>query len=250
MSSDEANGTDAAIDLTFYVACCNEVGGLIPTISTVASVMEKKKLSYELIVVDDASTDDSVQVLRSFMAANLALPVQLFVQSSNQNIGYNFAEAAFLGKGKYFKQVNAKNDLSAESLEKLLSYLGKTDLILPYHDLRHRPWLRRCLSSGFQIFVNTLYGRSIRYYNGLPIFRRTDVLRWHAHTHGFGYQAVLVTRLLDLGRTYCEVELDWQDRQSGKAKAFGLCNWFSVGHAVIELLAMRLSRLCYKNKVT
>jgi len=242
--------TRDTVDLTFYIACCNESKGIIPTINTLVSVMQKMGLTYEMIVVDDASTDDSVEVLQTHRREHPELPIQLIVQTENQNIGYNFAEAAFHGTGKYYKQINAKNDLSSDSLEKLLSYLGKADIILPYHDISHRPWMRRWISGAFRNLVNLINGRSLQYYNGLPIFRRADVLRWHAHTHGFGYQALLITRLLNIGRTYCEVEIDWQDRVSGRAKAFRLCNWLSVGHALVELIAMRLSNICYKYKKT
>jgi glycosyltransferase involved in cell wall biosynthesis len=238
--------TDTAVDITFFIPCYNEAEDVVPTICTVLTTMDEVSLSYEIIVMDDASSDNSVKVVREFMEANPDLPILLHQQTFNQNLGFNFAEAAFLGRGKYFKQLNGKNDISVEDLKILLGKIGTADMIMPCYDFTHRPLYRRFFSTFFLVLVNAINGRHIRYYNGMPIFLRQDVLRWHARTHGYGYQAVLVSRLLQQGRTFIEIEINFRDRQRGKSKIFRLCNFFTVVYSLIEIIAIRLTRLCYK----
>lgn len=242
------NQTDE-LDITFFVPCFNESVSIIPTLHTILTAIKTTALSYEIIIIDDASKDDSVEKVRSFMGANPDLPITLIVQTNNQNLGFNFAEAAFQGRGRYFKQLNGKNDTSAEDLKRMLSYVGSSDLVLFYCDFKKRPLLRRVISQGFTMAVNLINHRKIHYYNGLPIFLRADVLRWHAQTHGFGYNAILVTRLLAQGRSYQEIEVGWHDRQGGCTSVFRVCNLLSVLHALVELLAIRLGGLCYKTRV-
>jgi glycosyltransferase involved in cell wall biosynthesis len=210
--------------------------------------MSEAPLRYEIVVVDDASKDDSVKVVREFMEANPDLSIYLYQQASNQNLGFNFAEAAFWGKGKYFKQLNGKNDISVEDLKLLLSKIGTADMIISCYDFTHRPLNRRFFSTVYLGLVNLINRQHIRYYNGLPIFLRQDVLRWHARTHGYGYQAILVSQLLQQGRSFVEVEISFQDRQRGKSKIFRLCNFFTVVYSLIEIMAIRLSGLCYKKR--
>ena len=172
-----------AVDITFFIPCYNEVEDIVPSICTVLTTMSDESLRYEIVVVDDASKDDSVKVVREFMDANPDLPIYLYQQRFNQNLGFNFAEAAFWGTGKYFKQLNGKNDISVEDLKLLLRKIGTADIVLPCYDFKHRPLHRRFFSTTYLILVNLINRKRIRYYNGLPIFLRQDVLRWHARTH-------------------------------------------------------------------
>ena len=59
----------------------------------------------------------------------------------------------------------------------------------------------------YTAIVNLLSGNSLHYYNGLPIHRRYNVMRWHPDTRGFGFQAYILCLLLGQGATYKEVAL-------------------------------------------
>jgi glycosyltransferase involved in cell wall biosynthesis len=234
------------VDITFFIPCYNEAEDIVATICTALKTMSDEPLSYEIIVVDDASTDDSVKIVHEFMEANPDLPIYLYQQKFNQNLGFNFASAAFWGQGKYFKQLNGKNDISAEDLKLLIDKIGTADIIMPYYDFKNRALYRRFFSTIYLVLVNLINKKRIRYYNGLPIFLRQDVLRWHARTHGYGYQAVLISYLLQQGRSFVEVKIKFRDRLRGTSKIFRLCNFFTVLYSLIEIMAIRLSGLCYK----
>jgi glycosyltransferase involved in cell wall biosynthesis len=236
------------VEITFFIPCYNEAENIVAAICTILTTMSQETLGYEIIIIDDASSDDSVKVIKEFIGANPDLPIYLYEQTENQNLGFNFAEAAFLAKGKYFKQLNGKNDTSVEDLKRLLGKIGTADIILPYYDFSQRALYRRLFSSVYLYLVNIINGRRIRYYNGLPIFLRQDVLRWHARTHGYGYQAMLISRLLQEGRSFVEIKVNFYERQQGKSKIFRLCNFFAVLYSLIEILAIRLSGLCYRRK--
>jgi dolichol-phosphate mannosyltransferase len=96
---------------------------------------------------------------------------------------------------------------------------------------------RLALSGLFTRLVNLLSGNHIRYYNGAPLFRTWDVLRWHVEASGFGFQAEFVTRLLEMGWTYKEVGVSAQDRQAGKSRALSLRNWLSAGYSLFKIFA-------------
>jgi hypothetical protein len=70
-------------------------------------------------------------------------------------------------------------------------------------------------------------------------------MRWHPDTHGFGFQAELISRLLDEGFSYVEVPVMGQERTKGHAKAITLKNFCSVAHTLLELVIRRLSRKLY-----
>ena len=91
----------------------------------------------------------------------------------------------------------------------------------------------------FTCLVNLSSGHSVRYYNGLPLFRRGDVLRCHSSTTGFGFQAELVTRLLDEGRSCVEMCVEARDRSHGASSALTWRNFVAVGRTLLSIAARR-----------
>ena len=92
--------TAAECDLTLFVACYNEEGGILPTLRTLLAALDEAGCTFDIVIVDDASTDRSVPLVRQFMAENPHLPITLVVNEFNQGVGVNYVEAAFLGRGE------------------------------------------------------------------------------------------------------------------------------------------------------
>jgi glycosyltransferase involved in cell wall biosynthesis len=202
------------------------------------------------VIIDDASKDKSVEVIKQFMAAHAELPIKLLINQKNQGFGSNYAEAGFHGRGKYYRVICGDDEERLESLIAALRQLGKADIILTYlDDARARSFRRRFVSSTYTFLVNLIGGHHLHYYNGLPIVPRKIVLRWHSHAHGFGFQADLIVRLLDMGATYIEVPVIASQRASGKTKAFTFRNIASVGHTLVQLFFRRMSRVLYPKYV-
>jgi len=226
----------APLDLTLFVACYNEEPNVVGTLETIQKAVKDLPLTYEIIVVDDASQDRSVEVIKDYQRRNPSVPLALVPNRKNQGLAHNFVEAAFLGRGRYYKLVCGDNVESAETLHEVFKHRGEADIILPYHarcENRHR--VRRFLSRTYTRLVNLLSGYSLSYYNGCGVFRRADVMRWHSRRSGFGFQAELVVRLLDKGATYLEVPVVAQDRQAGSSSALKFRNWLSVGRTLLGI---------------
>ncbi len=114
-------------------------------------------------------------------------------------------------------------------------HLGQADIVLFYQDCSGRTLLLRMLSRMYTGLINTIAGYRIRYYNGLALHLRYNVMRWHTNYHGFGFQADMVTRLLDQGFNFMEVPAKASERKSGASHALTLRNFFSVTHTLLDL---------------
>jgi hypothetical protein len=98
--------------------------------------------------------------------------------------------------------------------------------------------------------VNLASGHKLKYYNGLAVTRRYDVMRWHSHAHGFGFQADMIARMLDMGAKYVEVPVYPKERTEGKTKTFTFRNFCSVGHTLMELFIRRVAHFFYPKNVS
>jgi hypothetical protein len=83
----------------------------------------------------------------------------------------------------------------------------------------------------------------LRYYNGLALHRRFNIVRLNTAHTGHGFQADFITRLLDRGATYVTVEVTARERPKGVATAMTFRNFLSVSHTIVDLIARRVDRL-------
>ena len=236
-------------DLTLFVACYNEEQAIVGTLDTVLAALKEVGCSFDIIIVDDASTDNSVALVREYMAQHPDDSITLLVNEFNQGMGVNYVEAAFCGCGKYYRAICGDDVESQETLVSVFSRLGQADMILTYHsDASARSLSRRIISRTYTTLVNLLSGCNIRYYNGLAVLLRYHVMRWHPNSPGFGFQADLITRLLYMGATSLEIPVVPKERTAGKTKAFQFKNICSVAHSLLEIFIRRIGKLLDRSK--
>jgi glycosyltransferase involved in cell wall biosynthesis len=233
--------------ITLFVACYNESGNIEGTLDVVGAACAEAGITYEVVIIDDASTDGSPEIIRRYIENHPDMPIQLHVNPKNMGLGENFGEAAFMGTGIYYRLVCGDNVEPVETLVKVFQEIGKADIILTYRPdgVEGKAFARNILSGFYTKIVNFISGYNLRYYNGLAIMKRRDVMRWNPNSHGFGFQADLVTRLLDRGASFLEAPVTAHERNDGKAKAINFRNFCSVGHSLLNILIRRLSKIVY-----
>lgn len=229
------------------IACLNEQDNIAATLDTVAAAMRGLPCSYEILVIDDGSTDGTVSAVNSYSDAHPELPLCLHRNPKNRGLTTSYVDGAFLGKGKYYRLVCGDNVEPAATLKAVFQQLGKADIIIPYHgEVPGKTPLRRALSQSYTRVVNALSGYRIRYYNGLAVHLRYNVMRWGPYSFGFGFQAELITRLLDEGATYIEIPVEAvHNEKKGQNSALNWKNFLSVGHTLIEVLIRRIRRRAF-----
>jgi glycosyltransferase involved in cell wall biosynthesis len=232
------------VDVTLFVACYNEQDNIIGTIEEIRTAMNLINITWEAIVIDDASRDRSVELVKEYMKDHPELPLLLAVRRENRGLAQNFIEGAFLGRGHYYRLIMGDNVESGNQIAEILKHIGEADILIPYHaQVFGRTAFRRGLSSTFTLLVNLLSGYSITYYNGCSVQRRFDVLRWHVNCYGFDFQANLITRLLDQGRTFIEIPVVGSEREHGHSKALTMKNFLSAARFLVDLAFRRSEKI-------
>jgi glycosyltransferase involved in cell wall biosynthesis len=242
--------TDAALDLTIFISCYNEAPYIIDTLETVHSAFsEVGGVSYEIIVIDDCSKDRSAELVEGYIRGYPDERILLRRNKVNRGLAQNYMDAAFLGKGKYYRLICGDNAEPKDTMIAVFREIGKADMIIPYYvSSEGKSLYRRLLSNTFSRLVNAIGGFRLHYYNGLAVHLRYNVMRWHPNTRGFGFQADIICMLLDHGFSYKEVPVRTVERKGGDSRALTFRNLLSVAHTLVELFFRRLSRLAYRKR--
>jgi glycosyltransferase involved in cell wall biosynthesis len=234
------------IDLTVFVSCYNEAPYITDTLETVCGAAQEVGLSYEIIVIDDVSSDSSRERVAEFISTHPDERILLRANRYNKGLAQNYLDGAFLGCGKYYRLICGDNAEPRESIVSVLRAIGTADIIVPYYvSSEGKSLRRRLISNSYTRLVNFTTGNHLHYYNGLAVHLRYNVMRWHPNTHGFGFQADILCLLLDLGFTYKEVPIITIEQRKGNSNALTFRNLLSVTHTLIEIANRRLSRHIY-----
>jgi glycosyltransferase involved in cell wall biosynthesis len=236
-------GQEAPLDLTIFISCYNEEVYIVDTIETVrAAVKEVGGISYEIIVIDDCSTDRSLEIVREYIRTHPDDRILLRANKTNRGLAQNYFDAAFLGKGKYYRLICGDDAEPKDTMVAVLREIGKADMLIPYYVTSEGKSLyRRVISRAYTCLINAISGFRLHYYNGLAVHLRYNVMRWHPNTRGFGFQADIVCMLLDQGFTYREVPVKTVERKGGESRALTFKNMLSVTHTILDIIIRRIS---------
>ncbi len=145
------------LDVSIVLPIYNEAGNLKAFIPELSGVLRGMDIAYEIIAVDDGSTDDSVSVLRTFKEAEPRLRLVRFRRNFGQTAA--FAAGFDLARGTYVVTMDADGQNDPADIPRLLQLMeeGDYDIVSGWRQDRKEPFLSRRLPS---IMANRLIAAS------------------------------------------------------------------------------------------
>jgi hypothetical protein len=216
-----------AQSVSVFVAAFNEAENLGPTVETLRRAFDGTVSDFEIIVVDDGSTDGTDQVAED-LAASLPF-VRVIHNPGNRGLGYGWQRAIEAASKQLFVFVPGDNTWPYPSLRDLFASIGRADIVTSYPtNPEIRGWGRRLVSAAFTAGLNLVFGLRLRYYHGLTLYP-TEFLRANAITTvGFASMSEALLRAIHHGYSVVAVPCKIEERASGTSKALSLLNLQSV----------------------
>ncbi len=232
------------LDVTIVVPCLNEERRIVATLETIRQAMAEFPYSHEILVIDDGSTDRTGAVVEEYRRTHPEIDLTLKSNRKNVGLATSYVNGSFLGRGKYYKMVCGDNVEPKETIAAFFRHLGRADIIIAYlESVEGKSALRKGVSKLYTFLVNSISGHRIRYYNGGALHLRYNVMRWGPYSFGFGFQAELITRLLDESASYIEIPVTaTHEEKRGVDNAINWRNFLSVTHTLLELSIRRIRR--------
>jgi dolichol-phosphate mannosyltransferase len=225
---------DTDIHLSFVAPAFNESENLRSLVTEVAQVAATIGESWEFVLVDDCSEDDSAAVLDELMREYPQLRVLTMSPRSGQTAaleaGLRAARGAFIAT----LDADLQNDPTAapSMLARIVS--GECDMVNGWRKERKDNWVRRLSSKMANRFRNWLIKETIHDAGcGLKVFRRevSDSFKLFNGLHRF-----FPTLARMSGFTVIEIPVHHRPRVAGIAK-YGV--WNRAFRAFRDMLALR-----------
>lgn len=153
------NNHMASLYLTVVIPSYNEMGNLRKgTLSKVQKYLDKQDFSYEVIVVDDGSTDGSREFVKAFADDEREFRL---VENTHSGKAGAVTTGMLEAKGDYVLFADMDQATPIEELEKLLPYTQKGfDVIIGSRNSNREgaPFTRKIMAKGMMVLRSTIVG--------------------------------------------------------------------------------------------
>ena len=198
----------------------NEEDAVVKTVKDIYYLMSKNNMSFEIILVDDGSTDKSVDEIHNFIEEKFD---NVKVIYHRRNLGYGAALKSGFKVSKYDKIVITDADATYpnEQIPKLLNYIGDYDMVVGARTGKNVkiPLIRKPAKWVINQLANYLTNYKIPDLNsGLRVLKKPLVNKFlHYLPDGFSLTSTITLALLTNGYTIKYVSIDYMTRK-GKSK--------------------------------
>jgi dolichyl-phosphate beta-glucosyltransferase len=211
-----------AAGLTVVVPAWNEERRLAATVEGVVAAARRHLADFEVLVVDDGSTDGTPAVA-SRLAARFPC-VSVVRHPANHGVGAAYYTGLSRARFPYLTLVPGDNAFHESGLDAVFSLVGKVEMVVTYRaNPRARTPVRRFLSVCCTRAMRVVTGKPIRDAHGLYVFPVAQARQVRRNT-GYGYHIETLSTLLRAGVPFAEVPVRLNPRpdSSSKVMRFGV----------------------------
>jgi len=208
--------------LSIVIPAYNEEIRIVPTIGAIASHVSGLGFDWELIIADDGSTDNTVNLVQELNLAN----VTVLVAPQNAGKGSAVQRGVLAARGHYILFDDADNSTPIEELGKLLSKLERDgyDVAVGSRaaagaEEAQRSVLRRLMSGTLRWLVQKIFAIGVKDTQcGFKLFTREAARTlYRAQTIlGFSFDLEILYLAGKFGYRIAEVPVAWVDAPGSK----------------------------------
>ena len=225
----------AARSLAVIVVAHDDAVGLAATIERLYRALTVTIEDFEIVILDDASTDATPAVARD-LASRFA-NVRSIRIDKRIGAGTCFTRGCRETSANFVVYVPADNTWPYRSYVELFGNIGSAEIIVSYSTnlLTTASPLRRFISRAYTALLNTIFRFGLHYYNGLTIYPAAFLRSVTLNASGLGFQAEALIRSLSRGYSFLQVALPIDDPHAIKSHALTASNIFDALRMITRL---------------
>lgn len=208
--------------LSIIIPVLNEEDEVVSILTAVRALMDQRGGDWEIIVVDNASTDRTCELVQPFLDGS---QVRLLRNDVNRGKGFSVRRGMLDATGDLRLMCDADCVPSLGSLPRLLDAAEESDVVVgsraaPGAHVGHQqPLRRRFVGLGFLVLTRLIVGRLTRdVYCGFKLWRAdaARVVFERVVVEGWVFDAEALAMARGLGYRVTEVGIDWINRPNSR----------------------------------
>ena len=159
--------------VSFVIPAYNEQDNIQQVIHDAYETGKSLKRDFEILVVDDASSDQTPKILKSpTLPSSLTQRLRVITHSTNLGCGAALRTLYTNAQKDLIFYIPADRQIRAQEITKFLPKIEKNDMVLAHRHVRHDPVYRRSISQCYHLLVRIILGLPFPDIEGSILFRR------------------------------------------------------------------------------
>lgn len=215
--------------LSVIIPAYNEEKRLPETLKKVRDYLQKQEYEYEVIVVDDGSSDQTKNIVNNIVSPLSGgwKDLQILSYQPNKGKGYAVKMGMLAAKGDWRLLMDADNSTDLSQIEKLLPFKNKFDVIIGSRYLNKdsikikQPLMRRMVSRFGNLLIRITLGiKSVDTQCGFKLFssKATGEIFPKQMIDRWGFDMEILAIAIRKGYKIKEVAVDWYDAVGSQVK--------------------------------
>lgn len=196
----------------------NEAGNLAKLVVRINKAFSKfKKRPYNLIFINDRSTDKSMEVLKKLQKK---YKLKVYNKKGEPGKAYCILEGAAYSKSEYICMVDADLQYPPEAIPQMLKLTNKFGVVVGERSENDEGVLRKFLHHGYNfVFNNLLHGLKTDVQSGLKIFKKEIIENIDSkNLTSWTFDLSLLVTAKQLGYQIGGLKIKFDKRVEGKSK--------------------------------
>jgi glycosyltransferase involved in cell wall biosynthesis len=203
-------------DLSVVIPAYNEETNVAATLDSVFETVRRLGMEYEIVVVNDGSTDRTGDAVRQ--AAQRIPNLRLVEHYPNRGYGGALKAGFAAARGDLVALFPADGQFRFDEIDLFLAMIAEADLVCGYRAERRDNLVRRLNGWGWNSVVRLLFGRLCRDVDcGFKLFRRQVLERVAMESDGAMIDTEILAGARAWGFRVAEVPVTHLPRVAGKA---------------------------------
>lgn len=202
--------------ISVCIPAYNEEGNIGTAIATALEVLPEYAEEFEVIVVDDGSTDGTKMVADQWAEKDRRVKVSSY--QPNRGIGAALRTAFQQVSKSHVFFISSDNQYDFHELKGFIEAAGSADMVVGYLPDRVDPLVRRLLSRSYHLVIQLRFGLKLRNINCIKFFKREVLDAVVLRSEGPFIDAELLIRAKRKGFTISEIPVKHFPRPWGKQR--------------------------------
>ncbi|MBP7654608.1 glycosyltransferase family 2 protein [Candidatus Dependentiae bacterium] len=216
------------MNLSVIIPVYNEINSIGHTVESVIKYISENDFfeRTEIIIVDDGSTDGSIEIIKNLSDANPI--IKTITHQKNNGVGAalwaGFKKACF--ENIYW--LPADNQVPITELNKLLKYIDSNDIVVGNRYKRNDNFLRSVFSRTYSFIINLFFDVKIRDINATKLFKKkvVDTIDCRIFSGFFDAEFLILSRRNKF--KIIETDVEHQPRSADSQKGASLKTIFNI----------------------